>query len=124
VADVPRFFADPGTHYFLFGPRGTGKSTWLRVLHPDALRIDLLRPETQRTYLAHPEQLREVLDAHPDRKVIVVHEVQKAPQLLDVVHEMIEARRGQHRFVLIDGVLCQPVGDFLTALRPGRPLPM
>ena len=42
MATPPRFSQDPGGHYFLFGPRGTGKSTWLRLVHPDALVVDLL----------------------------------------------------------------------------------
>lgn len=28
---------------FLFGPRGTGKSTWIEAELPDALRVDLLQ---------------------------------------------------------------------------------
>ena len=30
MESVSRFFQDPQTHFFLFGPRGTGKTTWLR----------------------------------------------------------------------------------------------
>ena len=47
MAPVGRFLKAPSTHYFLFGPRGTGKSTWLRQAYPDALWVDLLRPEEQ-----------------------------------------------------------------------------
>ena len=47
MAILGRFFRDPGSHYFLFGPRGTGKSTWLRAAYPDALWLDLLEPEAQ-----------------------------------------------------------------------------
>ena len=41
-----RFFRPPAGSYFLFGPRGTGKSTWLREEYPEALLIDLIDPET------------------------------------------------------------------------------
>jgi len=99
LTTVPRFFQAPRTHYFLFGPRGTGKSTWLREAYPDALWIDLLKPEVLRQYLARPERLREVVAGDPSREVVVLDEVQKAPVLLDVVHDLIEARAGP-RFVL------------------------
>ena len=94
-----RFFQEPSSHYFLFGPRGTGKSTWLRAKHPDALWIDLLAPEAQRQYAARPERLREVVAGNADREVVVVDEIQKVPELLDVVHELIERRLGP-RFIL------------------------
>lgn len=99
MATVGRFLQDPGIHYFLFGPRGTGKSTWLRETYPDAFWIDLLAPEVHRLYLARPERLREVVAGNPDKLVVVIDEVQKAPVLLDVVHDLIERRAGP-RFVL------------------------
>ncbi|MFL6292945.1 MAG: ATP-binding protein [Thermoanaerobaculia bacterium] len=99
LPSVPRFFRPPSTHYFLFGPRGTGKSTWLREEYADALWIDLLRPEVHRQYAARPERLRELVAGNPDRPVVVVDEVQKAPVLLDVVHDLIERRAGP-RFIL------------------------
>ncbi len=100
MATIGRFFQPPKGHFFLFGPRGTGKSTWLQRTYPDALRIDLLAPEVLRTYVARPERLRELLAAHPECQVVVIDEVQRAPALLDVVHEQIEARKGARRFVL------------------------
>jgi len=59
MATVGRFFSAPAGHFFFFGPRGTGKSTWVRTNFPDAVRVDLLAPETYRSYLARPERLRE-----------------------------------------------------------------
>jgi predicted AAA+ superfamily ATPase len=100
MTELPRFCRDPGTHFFLFGPRGTGKSTWLRSAHPDALWIDLLEPDVERQLSAHPETLRQMVDANPDRRVVVVDEVQRAPAVLTVVHQLIEQRKRQHRFVL------------------------
>lgn len=94
-----RFFHDPLTHYFLFGPRGTGKSTWLHARYPDALWIDLLAPEAHRQFAARPERLRELVAGNADREVVVIDEVQKVPELLDVVHELIERRLGP-RFIL------------------------
>ena len=100
MAAVRRFLRDPGASYFLFGPRGTGKSTWLRKTYPDAIWVDLLAPEVHRRYSARPERLREIVAGSPGRKVVVIDEIQKAPSLLDVVHELIETRHGRPRFVL------------------------
>nr|VFJ62554.1 MAG: Predicted ATPase, AAA+ superfamily [Candidatus Kentron sp. FW] len=94
-----RFLTPPSTSYFLFGPRGTGKSTWLRERYPEAIRIDLLDPEIHRNYQARPERLKERVDGEPEKRVVVIDEVQKAPSLLDVVHQLIEEGRGL-QFVL------------------------
>jgi uncharacterized protein len=96
---IGRFFPDPKGSFFLFGPRGTGKSTWLRQRWRDAIWIDLLDPETQRLLQARPERLRELIAGRPATRDVVIDEVQKAPALLDVVHELIEADR-HLRFVL------------------------
>jgi predicted AAA+ superfamily ATPase len=99
MATLARYLRDPETHYFLFGPRGTGKSTWLGMVYPEALVLDLLAPELERRYAARPERLRELVAGNPDAEIVVVDEVQKVPALLDVVHQLIEADSGQ-RFVL------------------------
>jgi len=97
---IRRFFEGPGSSFFLFGPRGTGKSTWLRERFPEAVWIDLLMPEEHREYAARPERLRERLAASPDAESVVIDEIQKVPELLDVVHELIESRRPPPRFIL------------------------
>jgi len=99
MATVPRFLQDPGSDFFLFGPRGTGKSTWLGLEHPDALVVDLLASDLERRYAARPERLRELLAAHPEAAVLVVDEIQKVPQLLDMVHMMME-KGPRIRFIL------------------------
>ncbi len=97
---APRFFGPPGGEsFFLFGARGTGKSTWCLQRYPDAARLDLLAPDVLRAYAARPERLREFVGARPEGTVIVVDEVQKVPQLLSVVHALMEERRG-YTFVL------------------------
>lgn len=99
---VSRFFQPPESSHFLFGPRGTGKSTFLRQAFPDALWVDLLQPEVHQRFAARPERLRELVDGHPEAKVVVLDEVQRVPALLDVVHHLIErqGRRAAPRFVL------------------------
>lgn len=96
---LPRRFEPPEGSFFLFGPRGTGKSTWVRQAFPDAVYVDLLDPAELRAYLARPERLAERVRAEPDGRVVVVDEVQKAPALLSVVHQLLEEKRGW-RFVL------------------------
>jgi len=101
MTTLPRFRSDPGAHFFLFGPRGTGKSTWLRATFPDATWIDLLDPEEERTLSSRPESLRQRVEAAKSpRAVVVVDEVQRAPAVLTVVHQMIEEKRRGRRFVL------------------------
>ena len=92
------FFRPPSGHFFLFGPRGTGKSTWLRAAFPGAVRVDLLAPAQQRQYAARPERLRD-LAAAPGAGDIVIDEVQRVPELLTVVHQLMEEPRSP-RFVL------------------------
>jgi len=94
-----RFYRPPAGSYFLFGPRGTGKSTWLRQRYPDALIIDLIDPENTRFYGAAPERLRQTIAASPGRRPVVVDEVQRVPEVLQVVHQLIELDKGLH-FVL------------------------
>lgn len=89
-----RFFSPPKQSFFLFGPRGTGKSTLVRELYKDALWIDLLLPEDLRNYLARPERLFDVVNVVPDKSTIVIDEIQKVPSLLSVVHALIEQKRG------------------------------
>jgi uncharacterized protein len=89
-----RFIQAPRQSFFLFGPRGTGKSTWIKETFPNALWIDLLNPEELRYYAAWPERLAETLKAHPKKKVIVIDEVQRAPELLSMVHSLIEQKLG------------------------------
>ena len=96
---IGRFFQNPGTSYFLFGPRGTGKSTWIDRQYSNALIIDLLQPNQFRMFSARPERLTEVIEGNPGNNPIVIDEIQKVPSLLDVVHHLIETKK-QLRFVL------------------------
>ena len=96
---IPRNLKTLSSSFFLFGPRGTGKSTWLRQHFPEALWIDLLDPREQRIFRVHPEHLLERLMGDPERTVVVIDEIQKVPTLLDVIHRLIEEQRNV-RFVL------------------------
>ncbi len=96
---IRRFLKADRQSFFLLGPRGTGKSTFIKKTFPDALYIDLLLPDIFRNYTAYPERLREAVNAYREKKTVVVDEVQKAPQLLEVVHGLIEEKRGT-QFIL------------------------
>ncbi len=98
---VDRFLIAPRDSFFLFGPRGTGKSTWLKGSFPEALFVDLLDPETYRDYVGRPERLRALADGTPGASRVVIDEIQKVPALLDVVHQLIEERsRRPLQFIL------------------------
>jgi hypothetical protein len=53
---LPRFFRAPEHSFFLFGPRGTGKSSWVQHNLTDALVVDLLKPDVFREMSARPSQ--------------------------------------------------------------------
>lgn len=92
-----RLQAQTEASFFLFGPRGTGKSAWVKKTFPKAAYFDLLDPALQVELLAAPERLSQKLDPSFAGRV-VIDEVQKIPALLDEVHRLIETRR--LRFVL------------------------
>jgi predicted AAA+ superfamily ATPase len=94
-----RFFVAPSQSYFLFGPRGTGKSTWLHHTLPDALFVDLLQPDLARELAARPERLADLVRGAPERETVVLDEVQRVPELLNVVHALLESP-DRRRFVL------------------------
>jgi len=96
---IDRFFQAPKTSFFLFGPRGTGKSTFVHQHFKNAIYIDLLDPDRVRLFSAMPERLREMIEAQPESGFIVIDEVQRVPELLPVVHGLIEAKKGW-KFVL------------------------
>jgi len=94
-----RKFNPPSSAYFLFGPRGTGKSTWIRNHYPEAYYIDLLPTRTALSYQRNPGQIiQEILTLKKERWV-VLDEIQRVPELLDDVHSLME-NHGYKRFVL------------------------
>ena len=99
MAYIPRVLEPGKDHFFLLGPRGTGKTAWCLHRYPDALRIDLLNPGALRQFSAQPERLIETVLANPGKKQIVIDEIQKLPELLEVVHLLIE-RKTRQQFVL------------------------
>ncbi len=88
-----RLLSRPRGSFFLFGPRGTGKSTWIHQQIPAARTINLLREELYQELLAHPVGLREELSVVRPGSWVVIDEVQRLPQLLNEVHLQMEERK-------------------------------
>jgi len=86
---------------FLWGPRKTGKTTYLRDSFPDSLTYDMLQTDLFLEFTKRPFLLREQLLAASPKQLnepVIIDEVQKVPQLLDEIHWLIENRR--LRFIL------------------------
>ncbi len=83
--------------FFLFGPRGTGKTTWVKLKFKDALYLDLLEAELFNDLLANPQRLENLIPKN-FKDWIIIDEVQRIPELLNEIHRLIEKYR--YRFIL------------------------
>jgi uncharacterized protein len=91
----------PGQSAFLWGPRKTGKSTYLKTAFPRSIVYDFLKTDLMLELAARPHRLREQLLARPERDLaepVILDEVQKVPRILDEVHWLIENKA--LRFIL------------------------
>ncbi len=95
-----RILTPPQSTFFLFGPRGTGKSTWLRDVYKPDLRIDLLRSQTFLELSSRPAILRQMVETLPKGAKVVIDEIQKLPLLLDEIHAMIFDFEDRYKFAL------------------------
>lgn len=84
--------APPRQSFFLFGPRGVGKTAWLHQQFPGALFFDMLDYQVYTELLASPQRLGERIP-QGQKEWVVVDEVQRVPELLNEVHRLIESRR-------------------------------
>jgi len=87
--------------FFLFGPRGTGKTTFLTNFFKaeESIVLDLLDLELADELISYPNNLRSRLAPYKGKKAwVIIDEVQKAPELLDLVHKLIEEK--QFKFAL------------------------
>jgi predicted AAA+ superfamily ATPase len=96
----PRNLKSPERTFFLFGPRGTGKTTWLRGEFPEAHWVNLLLERELVRFLREPGRFSLEVEALPPRHWIVLDEVQRLPALIDEVQDLIAKRPGRHRFAL------------------------
>jgi predicted AAA+ superfamily ATPase len=88
-----------GDSCFLIGPRGAGKTEWVRERHPEALRIDLEDAATHRELAARPEGLAEWVGRLVAGRTVVIEDVQRLPELLGVAEGLIGKEPGR-TFVL------------------------
>ena len=77
---------------FLFGARQTGKSTLLKERFKGAIYYDLLNPAVRKALKQNPNSFWEALQDKPAGTLIIVDEIQKVPELLDVVHSLMVDR--------------------------------
>jgi predicted AAA+ superfamily ATPase len=110
----------PQRSFFLLGPRGSGKSTWLRANFPDAHVIDLLSEEHYQRLLAQPGRFADELRALEPGRWVVVDEIQRLPSLLNEVHRFGEEK--QLRFALC-GSSARKLKRAGVNLLAGRALP-
>lgn len=95
-----RLLNAPRSTFFLFGPRGTGKSTWLVETFPGVHRIDLLRSSEFLRLKSNPSLLRAEVLALAKGSWILIDEIQKLPILLDEVHALIFDTNHAYQFAL------------------------
>ncbi len=96
---IYRYLKKTDESFFLFGPRGTGKSTWIGMVFKDPFIVNLLEPDTFRRFAARPEILLDVVRGLSKQRSVIIDEVQKVPEMLDAVHQLLEEKRGL-QFVL------------------------
>jgi len=90
----------PDHSFFVFGPRGTGKTTWLKNVLPDALWFDLLRTQTYLALARRPESFLQQIEARPSGTWVVVDEVQRLPILLNEIQALMTEHGHAYRFAL------------------------
>lgn len=115
-----RLFEPPkNKSFFLFGSRGTGKTTWLKTHFSEAIYLDFLRPELLRRLLGSENRLEEYIPSDYTGWV-VMDEVQKIPNLLDEVHRLIEERKDL--FFVLTGSSARKLRNTQVNLLAGRAL--
>lgn len=81
--------------FFLFGARGTGKSTLVekRYSSKKTLWIDLLLYEEEEKFSKNPDELFFILNKNK-YKTVVIDEIQKVPKLLDIIQKVMKEKSG------------------------------
>lgn len=74
---------------FLFGARQTGKSTLLKERFKGEIYYDLLNPELRKFFKRNPSALKDALSDKPAGTLVIIDEIQKVPELLDIVHSLM-----------------------------------
>ncbi len=95
---LKRMLPGPKQSFFLFGPRGTGKTTWANHEFQNAHRFNLLDESLYQSYMADISQFADQLRAIEPGSWVFVDEIQRLPNLLNEVHRFMEERN--LRFIL------------------------
>ncbi|MBC7419827.1 MAG: ATP-binding protein [Bdellovibrio sp.] len=77
----------------LLGPRGTGKSTYIKDIIKPNLTIDLLKTSVFRELLKNPSLIEDMISHVLAGETVFIDEIQKIPELLDEVHRLIENKK-------------------------------
>ncbi len=106
--------------FFMFGPRGVGKSTWLRehLNDPNVLYINLLDPNHYEIFLLDPKKFYDFVTSQENlKKVVIIDEVQRIPALLDIAHDLISKSK---RIFVFTGSSARRLKQKGTNLLAGR----
>ena len=90
----------PPRSFLLLGPRGTGKTTWLRRQLPKALWYNLLLDREMLRLMREAGAFRREIEVLPKGAWVVIDEVQKLPSLLNEVHDALTTAPRRWNFAL------------------------
>ncbi len=114
----------PSRSFFLFGPRGTGKTTWLRAVLPPARShwFDLVVDRELLRLTRDADRFTQEVEALPSGSWVVVDEVQKLPSLLNRVQDLISRHDGRRYRFALTGSSARKLKRGGANLLPGRVL--
>lgn len=114
----------PSRSFFLFGPRGTGKTTWLRAVLPPARShwFDLVVDRELLRLTRDADRFTQEVEALPSGSWVVIDEVQKLPSLLNRVQDLISRHDGRRYRFALTGSSARKLKRGGANLLPGRVL--
>lgn len=90
----------PNYSFFLFGPRGTGKTTWLRENLKNTYWKNLLLDQDYLPLLADASLLSKEVESLPENSWVIIDEVQRLPSLLNEIHNLISLHGQKYKFAI------------------------
>lgn len=118
MAMFTRVLQLPSSSFFLLGPRGTGKTTWLGQVLPKARWYDLIRSREIVRLSRDPDLFTREVQALP-RGWVVVDEVQRLPALLNEIQHLI-SRYGKKYSFAVTGSSARKLRRGSANLLPAR----
>lgn len=88
-----RCYKIPSKSFFLLGPRGVGKSTWIRSEAKYQLAIDLLEHKSFLELQRDPSRLEAKVSPLKKGDTVFIDEIQRLPELLNEVHRLMESHK-------------------------------